>query len=301
MRLGVNVSGDAGLDSLRDQLRKIEGLGFHSAWMAQIFSVDALTALAVAGPAAPSLELGTAVVPTYPRHPTALAAQALTVQAATGNRLALGIGLSHKVVIENMFGFSYDRPAKHMQEYLAVLLPLLRDGKVQFSGEQYRVNAFVNVRDVEAPPVLLAALAPRMLELAGSLADGTATWMTGPSTIADHIVPSINAAAEKAGRTTPRVVMSLPVCVTNDPDAARQRAATDFAVYKDLPSYRAMLDKEGAEGPADVAIVGDEGTVVKEIDALASTGATDFVMSPFGSREDIERTLATVAGIATQP
>src|SRR5688500_7212243 len=124
MRLGVTVSGDAGLDSLRDQLRRVEGMGFHSVWMAQIFSVDALTALAVAGPVAPTLELGTAVVPTFPRHPTALAAQALTVQAATGNRLALGIGLSHRVVVENMFGFSYDRPAVHMREYLSVLIPL---------------------------------------------------------------------------------------------------------------------------------------------------------------------------------
>lgn len=297
MRLGVNVSGDAGLASLTDQLRRIEGLGFHSAWMAQIFSVDALTAFAVTGTAAPRLELGTAVVPTYPRHPTALAAQALTVQAATGNRLTLGIGLSHRVVIENMFGLSYERPAKHMQEYLSVLMPLLHDRSVQFSGQQYRVNAFVDVPDVEAPPVLLAALAPRMLQLAGEVADGTATWMTGPATIANHIAPSITKAAAGAGRPAPRIVVSLPVCVTNDPDGARQRAATEFAVYKDLPSYRAMLDKEGAEGPADVAIVGDEGTVVKAIEAIAECGATDFVTAPFGSREDIERTLAVVAGL----
>ena len=150
----------------------------------------------------------------------------------------------------------------------------------------------LDISGVEPPTVLLAALAPRMLELAGSQADGTITWMTGPQTVADHIVPSITAAAEKAGRPTPRVVVGLPVAVTDDPDAARAQAAEAFSVYGFLPSYRAMLDREGAAGPADVAIVGDEGTVTKELQRVADSGATDFVAAPFAN---VERTLDVLA------
>jgi alkanesulfonate monooxygenase SsuD/methylene tetrahydromethanopterin reductase-like flavin-dependent oxidoreductase (luciferase family) len=139
-----------------------------------------------------------------------------------------------------------------------------------------------------------------MLHLAGTYADGTITWMTGPATIESHIVPSINAAAKDAGRKTPRVAMCLPVCVTNEVDAARQRAAQVFSIYGQLPSYRAMLDREGAEGPADVAIVGDEEAVRSQLDAIADAGATDFEASIFGDDAERDRTFALLGELVNR-
>jgi F420-dependent oxidoreductase-like protein len=295
MRIGIfagaviDQGGD--LDAVIAAARDTEAQGFASFWLPQIFSYDALTLLAIIGREVPRVELGTAVIPTYPRHPMMLAAQALTTNAATGGRLALGIGLSHQIVIENMLGLSYERPARHMSEYLSILAPLIREGSVAFDGETLSTHAGVAVPGSSPCPILVAALGPKMLELTGRVGDGTVTWMTGPATIADHIGPSIRAAAEAAGRPEPRVVSSLPVMVTDDADAARARAAKAFAIYGQLPAYRAMLDREGAEGPADVAIVGDEATVKAGIARIAEAGATDFVAAEFGSKpEEVTRT-----------
>ena len=297
MRIGLFFDPPASLEAFVEALVETERRGFASAWTSQIFSWDALTLLALGGREVPRLELGTAVVPTYPRHPSVLAGQALTTQVATGGRLTLGIGLSHQIVIEGMWGYSYDRPARHMREYLDALLPMLRGESVAVEGETLKAMGNVTVPGATAPPVLLAALAPRMLQLAGGAADGTVTWMTGAKTIDSHIVPSITSAAEKAGRPAPRVAVGLPVCVTSDADAARERAATQYSVYGLLPSYRAMLDREGAEGPADVAIVGDEVAVSAAIRQLAEGGATDFVAAVYGSSEERARTVDVLAGL----
>ena len=302
LRIGVSLAepppGPDPLGHLRDQLQTSADDGFASAWLANIFGVDALTALAVAGSQVPGIEVGTAVVPTYPRHPAALAQQALTAQAAVHGRLTLGIGLSHQIVIEGMFGYSFERPARHMREYLAVLLPILRERHVSFAGETMRAEIGLTAPCDHGVPVLLAALAPRMLQLAGREADGTVLWMTGPATIESHIVPAITAAAADAGRPAPRVVCLLPVCVTGDPDGARERAAQMFSIYGQLPSYRAMLDQEGAAGPADVAIVGDEAAVAAQIDVLGGVGVTDFVAAEFGQGDDAVRTRALLRDLA---
>lgn len=302
IRIGVSLAepppGPDPLGRLRDQLQTSADDGLASAWLANIFGLDALTALAVAGSQVPGIEVGTAVVPTYPRHPAALAQQALTAQAALRGRLTLGIGVSHQIVIEGMFGYSFDRPARHMREYLAVLLPILREGRVSFAGETMRAEIGLTAPRDHDVPVLLAALAPRMLRLAGREADGTVLWMTGPATIESHIVPAITAAAADAGRPAPRVVCLLPVCVTGDPDGARERAAQMFSIYGQLPSYRAMLDQEGAAGPADVAIVGDEAAVAAQIDALGGVGVTDFVAAEFGQGDDAVRTRALLRDLA---
>jgi 5,10-methylenetetrahydromethanopterin reductase len=302
MRIGTFVGEPAGPDpiaSLRSVLEQAVTDGFTSAWLPHIFGADALTAIAVAARDVPGIELGTGVVPTYPRHPMALAQQALTTQAAIGGRLFLGIGLSHRIVIENMFGLSFDRPAVHMREYLSVLLPLLQGKPVSFQGEQYRVNGALTVPGADPVPVLLAALAPRMLQLAGSMTEGTVTWMTGPDTLRDHIVPSISAAAEAAGRPPPRIVASLPIAVTDDPDGARERAGNVFSIYGQLPSYRAMLDREGATGPGDVAIVGDEETVRAGVSRVADAGVTDFVASQFLLGDEGAPTRALLRDLAT--
>jgi 5,10-methylenetetrahydromethanopterin reductase len=294
MRIGTSVAESGGPDALTkiaNQLRRAVDDGFSSAWMANIFGLEALTSLAVAGSHVPGIEVGTAVVPTYPRHPAVLAQQALTAALALGpDRLTLGIGLSHQIVIESMYGYSFDKPARHMREYLSVLLPLLEGNPVRVDGSTLSANIGLSTPRVGRVRVLLAALAPQMLKLAGEQTDGTVLWMTGPATVRDHIVPAITAAASAAGRGSPRVVCNLPVYVTDDPAAARAKAAEEFAIYGQLPSYRAMLDKEGAAGPADVAITGDEDAVAGQIAALADAGVTDFVAIEYARGEDRHRT-----------
>ena len=289
------------LGDLENQIRRAAEAGFSSAWLANIFALDALTALAVAGRNVPGIELGTAVVPTYPRHPAALAQQAITAHLALGERLVLGIGTSHKVVIEGAFGYSFDRPARHMRDYLSALVPLLVEGRVDVEGETITARYQATGPRPDRPPsVVLAALAPRMLELAGTYADGTILWMTGPVTIRDHIVPTIGAAAEAAGRPAPRIICTLPVCVTRDEGAARQRADKVFAMYGRLPSYRAMLDREGAAGPGAVAIIGDQDAVVQQIRGLAAVGVTDFVAAEFARGEEAEHTGEVLGELAGQ-
>jgi len=283
---------DDPMGELSEWVQRAGADGFASAWVPNVFGLDALTALAVAGRDV-DMELGTAVVPTYPRHPAMLAQQALTTNAALGGRLTLGIGLSHKPVVEGMWGYSFDQPARHMEEYLSVLLALARDGNVSFDGDVFHVHAAIRVPGAQPFPVLVAALGPRMLRLAGTVADGTITWMTGTRTLADHIVPTITKAAAEAGRQV-RILHCLQVCVTDDVDAGREAAARAFAGYGALPSYRAMLDREGAQSESDVAIVGDEASVRAGIERSADAGATDFVVVPVGSRADRDRTRALV-------
>jgi F420-dependent oxidoreductase-like protein len=296
MRIGVMFETEVPFDEMVAQVASLRDAGIQVAWASQIFGYDALTALAVVGREVRGIDLGTAVVPTYPRHPVMLAGQALTVQAATGGRLTLGVGLSHQVVIENVFGQSFDRPARHMREYLSVLIPALQGEQVTFAGETLKASTFGPLPiDAPAPPVLVAALGSTMLRIAGTMASGTVTWMTGPATLEAHIIPTINEAAAEAGRPRPRIGVGLPVCVTGDNDAARTKAGEVFAVYGGLPSYRAMLDREGAGGPADVAIVGDKSEVQAAVRHLADIGVTDFCGAPFGSAEEIRASVAALA------
>ena len=260
--------------------------GFDSIFMPQVLGLDALTSIAVAGSRVDGIELATAVVPIYTRHALALAQQALTTQTAVDGRLTLGIGLSHKVVVENMFGLSFDKPVRFMDEYLSVLLPLLEQRNVSFSGEKLQTHLGISTPCPHPVPVMLAALAPKMLRLAGERTDGTILWMTGPATVKDHVVPLISAAADAAGRPAPRIVCGLPVCVTDDVAGAREQANEEFAIYGHLPSYKAMLDREGASSPGDVGIVGTASEVVDRISSMADVGVTDFIVAEFGTTDD---------------
>ncbi|TDG13624.1 TIGR03564 family F420-dependent LLM class oxidoreductase [Seongchinamella unica] len=264
------------LQALASFAREAERRGFDSVWVPNIFSLDAIGACAIAGWETDHIELGTAVTPTYPRHPGAMAQQAMTTQAACGGRFTLGIGLSHQMVIEGMYGLSYDKPARHMAEYLQVLVPLLRGEATAFEGEQLTGKMQLDLPAVEPVPLLLAALGPAMLKLAGTMAHGTTTWMTGPKTIAEYIAPSISAAAEEAGHAAPRIVCGLPICLTDDVDGAREMIAKTLEIYGMLPSYRAMLDREGVAGPAELALVGDESTLRADVQRLRDAGVTDF-------------------------
>ncbi|XRQ16291.1 LLM class F420-dependent oxidoreductase [Actinomadura welshii] len=293
MRIGVLLAerdgGDA-LGRLADDVQRAADDGFASAWMSQIFGVDAQMALAVAGRGVPGIELGTAVVPTYPRHPAVMAQQARTTALALQGRFTLGIGLSHKIVIEDMYGYDFGRPVRHMDEYLSVLLPLLAGENASFKGETLQGQIGLSVPNEGRVPVLLAALGPKMLKLAAERADGTVLWMTGPVTVRDHIVPTITAAAEAAGRPEPRVVCSLPVCVTDDIERAREQAGQTFEVYGALPSYRAMMDREGVDGPAGLAVVGNEDAVAAKLEELSKAGVTDFVAVEYIPGESRGRT-----------
>jgi 5,10-methylenetetrahydromethanopterin reductase len=292
MKIGIAGADTGGhsIDAVVQASQVAEQDGFASYTLPQIFGLDTMAVLAVVGREVPRIELVTGVVPTYARHPVTMAQQALTVQQASGNRFVLGIGLSHQIVIENMFGLSFDKPVRHMREYLSVLMPLLHEGASSFHGETLRTEITLTAEPRVAPPVLVAALGTQMLQVAGTLADGTSTWMTGAATLGSHTVPTITAAAAAAGRPAPRIATSLPICVTDDVDAARRRAASEYQIYGFLPSYRAMLDREGAEGPGDVAIVGDESTVDKNLQELADAGATEFAASIFGTKEERTRT-----------
>jgi len=298
MRIGVMFDTEKPFDDVMGQVARLADAGIETAWASQIFALDALTTMAAAAREVPGIHFGTAVVPTYPRHPVMLAAQALTVQAASGGRLTLGIGLSHQMVIENVFGMSFDKPARHMREYLEILMPTLEGEQVTFVGETLKASTFGPLQiDTPAPDVLVAALGTAMLGIAGRMATGTITWMTGPVTVEEHIIPTINAAAADAGRPVPQVGVGLPVCVTDDAAAARATAAEVFAMYGYLPSYRAMLDREGVEGPADVAMVGSASEVADQVRRLAAMGVTDFCGAPFGSGDEIRASIDTLAGL----
>ncbi len=292
MKLSIFYGGQNDVDSNVRAVVDAEKQGFDTFWFGQVFGVDVMTVIALAGQRTSRIQLGTSVVPTYTRHPVAMAQQAMTTQAACKGRFTLGIGLSHAPVVQGMWGISYDRPAVHMREYLSVLAPLIREGRVSFSGDLFRVNQGLQIPGGQPVPLLIAALAPVMLRLAGTVADGTITWMTGPKTLETHIVPRLTKAAKEAGRPDPRVVAALPVAVTDDSAAARERAARSFAVYGTLPNYQRMLNIEGATGPADVAIVGTEKEVEQQIRAVGSAGATEFVAAEFPVGEDARASLA---------
>jgi F420-dependent oxidoreductase-like protein len=300
MRIGTmgNAINDGTIDQVVAEARQVAADGLHTYWVPQIFGHDALTALAIVGREVPDIEIGTAVVPTYPRHPMMLAQQALTVQAASGGRLALGIGLSHQIVVEMMWGLSFDKPVRHLREYLSVMMPLLEGQPVGFQGDDYRVQGAVTVNGGSRPSVLVAALGTQMLRVTGTLADGTSTWCTGPRTLADHTIPTLRQAAADAGRPEPRVVAGVPVCVTDDVDAARVRASQVFAIYNTLPSYKAMMEKEGVAGPSDLAVVGTEAEVVDQLREFGAIGVTDLNAAVFpGDPEEAARTRAALRSL----
>lgn len=305
MRIGIGIGEIARvpgtIENLIAQAKQAEADGFASGWLANIFGMDAIIAAALCARETTRLEVGTAVVPTFPRHPVAMAQAALSASAIGGGRFTLGVGLSHQVVIEGMLGLSFAKPYSHMREYLAVLGPLLREGQASFAGEEFRVTANLAVPGAAGCPLLVAALAPKMLALAGRETDGTITWMTGPKTIREHTAPRLREAAAAAGRPAPRVVVGLPIAVTARVEAARAAAGRAFQVYGMLPSYRAMLDREGVAGPADVAICGDESAVRAALAELRDAGATDFLAAPFpveGDSDALPRTRDLLARVA---
>lgn len=289
--------------ALSDKLSSIEQLeadGFAGAWLPSI-GHDAMTVLALAGARTDQIELGTYVIPTYTRHPYVMAQQALAAQIAAGGRFTLGIGLSHQVVIEDALGLDFSRPVGHIREYLSVLQPLLRGEPVDFEGEHFRVHSQIELSDARPVSVIVAALGPQMLRLTGRLADGTALWLAGPRWIEDVVVPEMGAAARAAGRPEPRIVAGVPIVVTADPARARERIARVFARYNELPSYQRVIQGSGGDSPADVAIVGSEEEVERELIRWREAGVTDFYAACDGVDEAERRqTRQFIAALAPE-
>ncbi len=292
--LGVRIGYGAGtgmttVDQVREEARWAEAAGFDAFWVSQVFGVDPIVALAAVGADVPGLaELGTSVVPLTGRHPLALAAQALTAQQAVAGRFTLGVGTSHQVVAETLFGESFARPHTRASEHLDALVPLLRGEPTDVDGTEVVARGGLVV-PASPVPVLLAALGPRMLDLAGRATAGTHVGSCGPRTIATHVVPRITEAAAAAGRPAPRVVALVTVGVTDDPDGLREHIRQGSQGYDALPSYRATLDREGVASGADLAILGRGGDeLVEGLARYAAAGATDLRLG-IAARDDAER------------
>ncbi len=301
-RLGVRwgLAGGVALSSI-DEVRAMaayaESAGFDGLWISQASAVDPLVALAAVGADLPTLaEVGTSVVPLYGRHPVGLAQEAMTAQSALGGRLTLGIGPSHRRSVEGSLGLSWDRPFGYTRDFLDGLQPLLAGEVADVEGTELTTRAHLAI-DAPDTPILLAALGPRMLELAGARTAGTTVGQCGPKTIAGHIAPLVTEAADRAGRRSPRIMALVRVCVTHDRVAARAQAHQVGAAYRDLPSYAAVLAREGLTEPADLHLIGSWEQVLDGLGAYAEAGVTDLrieVVAP--TPADTERTRGALAG-----
>jgi F420-dependent oxidoreductase-like protein len=288
------------IDDLTTRAAAAADAGIASLWLGQGYDLDALTAWAAVGPRIGPVPIGTAVTTIPARHPIVLAGQARTVQAATGNRLTLGLGVGQRGSAERRFGVAGDRPALRMRDHLTALTALLHDGAAAHTGPTMTADTTgitVRVPGATPPPVLVAAMGPAMLRVAGELADGTVTWLAGPRTLAGHIGPVLRAAAH--GRPDPQVVVGLPVCLTNDAGTARERAASALGFYSTFPTYRAVLDREGVDSAVEVALIGDEHRLRAGLARLAEAGATHVIANPGGitTTEEYARTVAFLGSL----
>jgi F420-dependent oxidoreductase-like protein len=297
MRIGVMIGPERGrystkVDRLRADARWAEEAGLATVWIPQIpDEFDALTAAALAGAETSRIEIGTAVVPVQPRHPIALAQQALSTQAVCGGRLSLGLGVSHHWVIDEMLGLPYEHLAPTMRAHLDVVEPALRGpGIVDVRNELFRVHSPLDVTDITPTPVLLAALGPAMLRLAGERTDGTILWLADERAIATHVAPRITQAAEAAGRPAPRIVAGIPVCLCRDDevDAAVERANRILAEAEVSPNYQRLLDHGDARNVGDILAAGGEAAIEKRLRSFADAGVTDVSVRvvPLGDGRD---------------
>jgi F420-dependent oxidoreductase-like protein len=284
----------------RDLAAQTDEEGFFGFWLGSSFGIDPFVALAMAGPATTRVQLGVAVVPTWPRHPVVMAQQAATASAATGGRFRLGIGSSHEPVM-SMYGIEFDRPIGHLREYLDVVRTLLATGRVAHEGERYRVNAFLDIAGAPVPPVLLGVLREQSARLAGGHADGALSWLCPARYLHDTIAPNIATGAVAADRDVPPLIAELPCALSSDRDAVLDMAVRDLGVYPYMPFYRAIFDAAGIEvanrewnaAMVDAAVLfGDEDGLAAKVRSFFDAGADEVVLSPFGVGDDPDRSQA---------
>lgn len=295
----ATASGISPVDDYIEQLRKARDDGFTMVWTPQLWrEPDLLTLLALALHEVDGITVGTGVIPIQFRHPAVLAQQALTVNLISGGRLKLGIGMTHPMISEGMYGVPWERHTQRLNEFLDGLLPLLHGEEATATGEITSTRLVLDIPGAIPPPVYMAALGPRMLDITARRMAGTMTWMTGPRTLADHVIPTLERCSQRPGQRA-EVVAAFPVCVTDEPNKARALAAQLFELYGAQPSYRAMLDREGYEGPADAAIIGDEATVTQHLEAVAALGVEELCGSVFAcTAEDDARTRKLLGSMA---
>lgn len=314
VRIGLMVGPERGrydtkIERMRADVRWAEEAGLASVWIPQIpDEFDALTAVALVGEATERIEIGTAVVPVQPRHPIALAQQTLSVQAVCAGRLTLGLGVSHHWIIDEMLGLPYERPVATMQAYLDVLDQASRGpGMVDVENELFRVHNPLDITDKATTPVLLAALGPAMLKLAGERTDGTILWMADERAIASHVVPTITRAAADAGRPAPRVIAGVPICLCGEDeiDVAVARANRVLSESEISPNYQRLLEHGDARQVGDILAAGRESSIEKRLQSFVDAGTTDISIRvvPIGdSREErlesMQRTRAFLASLA---
>lgn len=294
MHIGVMIGGESQSELVR-KAQDLEERGFDSVWMANVvgYGFETLQAMGLIARETKRIKLGTAVVPIHLYHPLALAHQAMTIQKVANGRFTLGIGLSHPPIVEGWLGLPYKNLLTRMREYVSVLRPLLNDESVSFEGDYYSANAEIHLPDAKRVSLLVAALGPKMLKLAGEMTDGTVTYLTGLHTLETHIIPRIRSSAKEFGNPAPRIVVGgLPIALVDDIEGARFAVAEEFSLYASLPSYRNMFDLEGVTGAADVAILGDAASLKATLNRLADMGVTDFVADPVSANENaVDRTI----------
>ncbi len=302
MQIGVMVGPERGryatkVDRMLADARWAEGAGLRTVWIPQIpDEFDALTAAALIGGATERIEIGTAVVPVQPRHPIALAQQALSVQSVCGGRLALGLGVSHHWVIDDMLGLPYERLVGTMRDHLDVLdQALAGPGMVDVENDSFRVHNPLDITDLAPTPVLIAALGPMMLRLAGERTAGTILWMADERAIGDHIAPTINAAAAAAGRPAPRIVAGVPVCLCaeDEVEAAVVRTNRILSEAEISPNYQKLLEHGEARNVGDLLAAGTEAMIEARLRSFADAGATDVSVRVVPIGEGREQLLAS--------
>lgn len=304
MRIGLMLGPERGryrqkVTQLATDAAAAERAGFTSLWVPQIpGDFDAFIAITLMAQATSKLELGSAVLPIQTRHPIAMAQEAMSVQAVCEGRFTLGLGVSHQWVIEGQLGIPFERPAHQMRRYLEVLNPALRGpGQVDVENELHRVHSPMDVTDYRPNPVLLAALAPLMLRVAGELAAGTILWLADERAVGEHVVPRITQAARDAGRPAPRVVAGIPIalCPDDEVEAARSFANQMLGHSEFCPSYQNLLERGDAKNEGDILAAGDESAVRKRLHAFRDAGATDLAVRVLALGRDREARLASRA------
>lgn len=272
--------------------------GLLGAWYGQHLRYESTTLAVSASARAQTALVGAAVVPMYPRHPLALASQALTTQVATGQRFRLGVGPSHRNTIEGIYGLDYASPARYLEEYLTVLRQLVTAQRTSFSGRFFRVDAQLDIPEATPLPLFTGSLGPASLEISGRLADGNITYLAGPRTVEEHVIPRMERGAASADRVRPRVVAAVPVMVTDDVNAAREHLDEYLGFHTKIDVYQAVIARERVSHPAEIAIVGDEATVRAGIERFRDAGVDEFAAAPFGPMADKTRTCEFLGALA---